>query len=67
MTTAGPKPRRFRLSLGANSAYPFPPPCFGVPPVLCFEKGEVATASFGFTFFGFFTSRLLRFWPFAMT
>jgi hypothetical protein len=24
-------------------------------------------ATFGFSFFGFFSSRLLRFWPFAMS
>jgi hypothetical protein len=39
---------------------------FGVPPLLCFENGEAACGSFGFTFFGFFFSRLLRIWPLAM-
>jgi hypothetical protein len=43
-----------------------PPPCFGDPLLLCFEKGEAAAVSFGRSFLGFFASRLLRFWPFAM-
>jgi hypothetical protein len=54
------------LDAKAARAYRLTSACFAAPAVLCFEKGEAAAVSFGRSFFGFFTSRLLRFWPFAM-
>jgi hypothetical protein len=48
--------------------YRLPPSGFvGVPPWLWLAKGEAAAAIvFGFSFFGFFASRLPRFSPFAI-
>jgi hypothetical protein len=48
--------------------YRLPPSGFGgVPPLLWLVKGEAAAAIvFGFSFFGFFASRLPRFSPLAV-
>jgi hypothetical protein len=56
--SAGEAWRRYRL----------PPDGFaGVLPLPEFAKGEAGTASFGFSFFGFFASRLPRCSPLAMS
>jgi hypothetical protein len=47
----------YRLPLGGFAA---------APPLPWFAKGEAGTASFGFSFFGFFASRLPRCSPLAM-
>jgi hypothetical protein len=68
MTNGGAETPPFSfVALRALAPQPFEPACFGVPLLLCFENGEAACVSFGFSFFGFFFSRLLRCWPLAMT
>jgi hypothetical protein len=56
-----------RSQVDAQEPYRLPPTGFaGAPPLPWFAKGEVGIASLGFSFFGFFASRLPRCSPLAM-
>jgi hypothetical protein len=69
MDRSGCQVRLHLISVPLQFSYDalLPPGGFaGALPLLWFAKGEAATAVFGFSFFGFFASRLPRCSPLAI-